>query len=483
MNAANPALATIVLGAFLGAALPGGVPPGGTPGVAGAPAVTPLPPALSRAPLTLPPPFAAQPPPRPWLAAAEVVGINLGVWAYVHYFSDMNYSYVSGETISDNLRDLWEWDHSRYFINFYHHPYHGYLYFNAGRANGLGFWGSSLAALGGSMWWEMFMEKNRPSWNDLITTTTGGIVYGEIGYRFSTRVRKPDAKGIDRIWREAIGALLDPVGAVNRLFKGRNDDLPSGPASRMAAIPLGGEVTLSGPVIARSADLEGTRAVPLASFTLDYGDQAGEGWSGKPYDAFTVRGRLRWGPDRPHMSLSIAGAVLGRAWGASGGFSHFAGLYQYYEYYGIGTLRLGGPSLAAGLTSRFAVSSKIRLATALRLGWLALGGADDFSTDPVGDRRTYNFGTGVMAVAEACVRIGRFECVTASWRHYGLHTFRLQVGTEAWDIFLGRVRAPVWRRLGLGVEFESCRRHFDFRDVEPGTRRLYEARAFASVQF
>ena len=475
----SPILTTIVLGAFLGVAFPGGPPPGAERLAAAAPP----PPASIGAPAKTPAPDPVRPRPRPWLAAAEVIGINIGVWAYVHYLSDMNYSYASWETIRDNFADSWEWDHSRYFINFYHHPYHGYLYFNAGRANALGFWGSSLAALGGSLWWEMFMEKNRPSFNDLITTTTGGIVYGEIGYRFSTRVRRPGAKGLERIWRETVGAVLDPVGGINRLLNGRNDSLPTAPASRLAAIPLHGEVALSGPVLARSAALEGVRAVPLASFALDYGGQAGEGWAAKPFDVFTVRGRLRWGPDRPHLSLSIAGAVLGRAWSGRGGGSHFAGLYDYYEYYGIGTLRLGGPSFAAGLTSAFRVSGKVRLTTAVRLGWLALGGADDFSTDPVGDRRTYNFGTGWMSVAEAGLRIGRHECASASWRHYGLRTFRVQVGTEAWDILLARLRVPAWRSFGFGAEFESCRRRFDFRDSEPGLRRLYETRAFVSLQF
>jgi hypothetical protein len=465
----SPILATIVLGAFLGVAFPGGSPPDAERLAVAAP----QPPASIAAP--------ARPRPRPWLAAAEVIGINIGVWAYVHYLLDMNYSYASWETIRDNFADSWEWDRSRYFINFYHHPYHGYLYFNAGRANALGFWGSSLAVLGGSLWWEMFMEKNRPSFNDLITTTTGGIVYGEIGYRFSTRVRRPGAKGLERIWREMAGAVLDPVGGINRLLNGRNDSLP--PASRTASIPLHGGISLSGPVMVRSPELEGVRAVPLVSFTLDYGDQAGRGWGGKPFDIFTVRGRLRWGPDRPHMSLSIAGVLLGRAWATRRGDSHFAGIYQYYEYYGIGTLRLGGPSFAAGLASGFPVSDKVQVAAALRLGWLALGGADDFPTDPVSDRRTYNFGTGWMSVAEAGLRIGRHEWASASWRHYGLRTFRIQVGTEAWDIFLARVGIPAWRSFGLGFEFESCRRRFDFRDVEPGVRRLYETRAFVSLQF
>ncbi|MCK7490882.1 MAG: DUF3943 domain-containing protein [Comamonadaceae bacterium] len=113
-------------------------------------AATPLPPArasIAGAPAaSAPAPASLQFHPKPLLAAGEVAGLNFGVWAFLHYFGNAHYSYISWETIRDNLRDGWEWDRSMYFVNFYHHPYHGYLYYSAGRANGLGFWGSSLCA-------------------------------------------------------------------------------------------------------------------------------------------------------------------------------------------------------------------------------------------------------------------------------------------------------------------------------------------------
>ena len=88
--------------------------------------VVPSPPASGAAKSAAPPP----PPPaslseRALTATAEVVGINFGVWAFLHYAGNADYSYISWETIRDNIRDGWEWDRSRYYVNFYHHPYHG----------------------------------------------------------------------------------------------------------------------------------------------------------------------------------------------------------------------------------------------------------------------------------------------------------------------------------------------------------------------
>ncbi len=97
------------------------------------------------------------------------------------------------------------------------------------------------------------MEKYRPSINDLITTTAGGIVYGEIGYRFSALVRKRGARGLERIWRETVGAVLDPVGGVNRLLNGRKDSDPGLPGSPTPAASSTASSSLTGPVVTRSA--------------------------------------------------------------------------------------------------------------------------------------------------------------------------------------------------------------------------------------
>ena len=454
-------------------------------------------PALPAAALIFPAPAPAVSPRhyrgKPLLAAAEVAGINFGVWAFLHYVGNAHYSYISWDTIRDNFRDGFEWDRSQYFVNFYHHPYHGYLYYNAGRANGLSYWGSALSAFGGSLMWEMIMEKYRPSINDLITTTAGGIVYGEMGYRFSALVRKRGARGLERIWREAVGTILDPVGGVNRLLNGRKDSDPGLPGSPDVGRILNGELFMTGPVVARSASLSGTKVAPLLGFTINYGDPAGTGWSGNPFDVFTLNGRLRWGPDRPHMSLFIHGALVGKQMAGHNSGSHFLGLYQHYEYYGIDTLRVCGTSFTGGWTSRFELDHKVRLTASGRLGWLVLGGTDDFESDPVdpvpgepAGRRNYNMATGITAAADFSIAGRGFEYVSATWRHY--HIFNLHVvgsrpGRESWNIIYAQARVPIWKKLGIGVAVEYCGRGYDLEGFPQGSRRVFESRAFAAWQF
>lgn len=451
------------------------------------PAVNPISPQATSqpAPEASPPAAPVKPRPHMFTAAAEVAGLNFGVWAFLHYVANSEYSYISSETMLDNLRDGWEWDRSRYFINFYHHPYHGYLYYSAGRANGLNYWASSVSALAGSFMWEMMMEDYRPSINDLITTTCGGIVYGEIGYRFSALVRKKNARGLGWVWREAVGTILDPVGGANRLFNGRRDSDPGLPGSPDAGRILNGELVVTGPVVARSAELTGTKAAPLLGFTLRYGDEAGTGWTGRPFDVFTVAGRLRWGPDRPHLSLFIHGALFGRAATGRAGRSHFVGLYQHYEYYGLDTMRVSGTSFTAGWSSRFTFRPKGRVEASARLGWLGLGASDDFLFEP-GERRSYNLATGLTAAADARLALRDFEYVSLAWRHYNLFDLNVigsRVGRETWDILQGQLELPVGAGFGAGIAAEFCSRRFHFRDFPSGHRDLFETRAFVSWQF
>ena len=405
-----------------------------------------------------------------------MAGLNFGVWAFLHYFGNAYYSYISWETIRDNIRDGWEWDRSRYFVNFYHHPYHGYLYYSAGRANGLDFWGSSVAALGGSFMWEMMMEKYRPSINDLITTTAGGIVFGEIGYRFSALVRKRDARGLGRIWREAVGAVLDPVGGANRLLNGRNDTYPGLPGSPDVGRILNGELMLTGPVVTRSAELTGTRAAPLLGFTLRYGDPAGTGWTGRPFDVFTVAGRLRWGPDRPHLSLFIHGALLGRTFA---GTQRRVALPRRLPALRILRTRYDARLrhvVHGRLVVALRVQAGVRLSTSARLGWLGLGASDDFYGIPGRTARLQPRHRRDGGRRRAVAAKG-FEYVTLIWRHYDLFDLDVigsRVGRETWDILQGQLEFPVWSRFGIGIEAEYCARRLrlqGFRAGQPEPRR------------
>ena len=106
---------------------------------------------------------------------ATVFGINMGVWIFDRYIQKGDFAYINGQTIKENFKHGFIWDNDRMGTNMFLHPYHGSLYYNAGRSNGYNYWQSGLYAFAGSFMWEMFMECEYPSTNDIIATRRNGV--------------------------------------------------------------------------------------------------------------------------------------------------------------------------------------------------------------------------------------------------------------------------------------------------------------------
>lgn len=99
------------------------------------------------------------------------------------------YSYITFKNFIDHQRfSAWDWDDNQFTTNHLDHPYHGQLYFNAFRSNGYNFYQSSIATFAGSYIWETAGETQAPSINDLVNTTYGGILLGEITHRISRNI-------------------------------------------------------------------------------------------------------------------------------------------------------------------------------------------------------------------------------------------------------------------------------------------------------
>ena len=140
-------------------------------------------------------------PRRPWKAALETFGLNMLVWSFDRYIVKEDWAYINGHTIKSNFKKGPVWDTDQFTTNLFSHPYHGSLYFNAARSNGMNFWQSAPFAAGGSLMWEFFMENEPPSINDMLATTFGGIELGEITYRLSDLFIDNRSSGAERVAR------------------------------------------------------------------------------------------------------------------------------------------------------------------------------------------------------------------------------------------------------------------------------------------
>ena len=109
-------------------------------------------------------------------ALAEITVVNAGVWAYNRYLRPgVGEGFKIGwGAWNENFENGFDWDPNNFSTNQFAHPYHGNLYFNAGRSNGYDYWSSMGFAFVGSFQWEFLGEARHPSINDWVNTSVGG---------------------------------------------------------------------------------------------------------------------------------------------------------------------------------------------------------------------------------------------------------------------------------------------------------------------
>ena len=418
---------------------------------------------------------------RPLVAAAEAAGVNVLIWMAAYVF-DAQHAFISHETMTDNFKYWFEWDPNHFRTNFFAHPFHGSLYFNAARSNGMSFWQSSLYSLGGSFMWETLMERHRPSFNDLIMTSTGGMFLGEALFRYSSLIWDEKARGFGRVWRGAVSALINPSGAVNRLFYGDQVSTASPPSGLSPTqSPLSGFITLGGQAWGQNADLQESKSGPSADFLLVYGSPFTGGQARKPFDYFPLEFTLRFSGNTAYGTIYGYGLLFGKELGGKSNQNHLLGLFQHYDYMRTETIELGGSSFCGGLVSRFQLSERAHLTLTPQLGWLVLGASNNEYV--LEDKRDYNYGTGVTAKLDSVLDLQKYGWLLFRWGHYTLFVLEGAKGTDRLNVLLGEYRIPVWRQIMLGVQYSHYRRSSDYRDYPDVQKFLYGFRAQVSYRF
>jgi len=152
--------------------------------------------------------------------AQEVVGINAVVWAYDKFILNVGWADISLRSIHENLKDGFDWDANSFLCNQFEHPYHGAMYYSAARINRLNFFESTIYTFFGSLTWELFWEANRPSTNDVIMTTFGGIILGETLFRIADLVLDESSRGYERAFRQFLAFLINPAFGY-KIFAGK----------------------------------------------------------------------------------------------------------------------------------------------------------------------------------------------------------------------------------------------------------------------
>ena len=123
--------------------------------------------------------------PQPLKALAYDLGINAAVLGWDYFVQDRPYARISKSVLKNNFRNGFVWDNDSFSGNQFSHPYHGSMFYNAARENGMSYAASLIYPLIGSATWELLCETNPPAMNDLLSTGIGGSAIGEVTHRTS----------------------------------------------------------------------------------------------------------------------------------------------------------------------------------------------------------------------------------------------------------------------------------------------------------
>lgn len=224
----------------------------------------------------------------PWIAAGEVIGVNLAILGFDNYVLKYGWAKVSMKSIKKNIKGPLIWDSDKLETNFFAHPYNGMLYYNAARSNGMSFFASIPYTFAGTLMWEEACELEAPAINDYISTTLGGVCIGEVTHRLADMVLDDGKKGTDRLMAEAMGFLIDPIRGMNRLLTGKAWHVRQGASCKhhdYRRFPVA--MSFSTGSRRMTDDVKQHATGGYVHFGIAYGD-ATDNSENKPYDYFTT---------------------------------------------------------------------------------------------------------------------------------------------------------------------------------------------------
>ena len=386
-----------------------------------------------------------------WIPALESFCFPAATTAFDRYALKADYAHISLSSWNYNIQKEWEWDSDGFGINFIGHPYSGSLTFNAGRANGYNFYQSSLFAVEGSLLYEYFGENTRPSMNDLINTSINGAFLGEILYRLSSNFLDDRTKGLERVSREILAGIIDPVRGLNRILQGKSFRVTNKEVYQKEPLNItiyGGFHIIND--AAKNAFLTGTTS-EMANVQLDYGNPF-ENRSRKPYDFFKLRTEFNVGVGKKVLDNITGYGLLTGKNVSVGKSSILFGIFQYYDYWNNLSFELGALAFGGGVFSKIPIGKSSVLYINAHLGVIPFAGNSRQVVTDTSQYRDYDFGDGLEAKLEATLNIGTYATASMIYYYYFMNTYVGVPGSNTISILKPRVTVRIYKRLSIGLE-------------------------------
>lgn len=371
---------------------------------------------------------------QPWRARTEVILTNVGVWAFNFFISQEDFAKITWSSVGGNFKHAFVWDNDKFSTNLFAHPYHGGLYFNAARCNGLSFWESVPYAFGGSLMWELFAERDPPSINDLIATTIGGIALGEMTNRLSLLVLDDSKVRGERVGREILSFIISPMRGLNRLITGEMWRYRSSYSTYhdYKRFPVQFSIGLGTRYLADKDHLFLGEHSPFLNLRLNYGRLFSA--QNEPYDYFSFNGVFNlWGNQPVIGEINLLAKLWGIRIDTKSDAEILFGFYQHFNYFDAEPVIDGrdhipykiseAASFGPGLVYRIPLANQYaELEQRVMASVILLGGS---STDYYNFiDRNYNLGSGYGLKSLTKISLHKYGQINFKLQYYNLFTWK-----------------------------------------------------------
>lgn len=383
--------------------------------------------------------------------ALELPALHVLVWGSTKSVG-MEFSNISADTMRQNIEGPWVWDNDNFWVNQIGHPYQGALPFMAARSAGLPFWAAAPYTVASSVAWELLMEAEPPSINDLITTSVGGIVFGEVLQRSARMLRDSSLPG----WLGGtLAFVLNPFDTVNEALLGPHYDESLRPEPFFARAYVG-----AGGGLAQSARTDGAGSVAaFAGLELLHGVPGDPRARFKyPLDHFEVQARVGYAHEL-ETNLSVRGLVLGKPFEV-GPVAGLGGLFAGYDFVEADpSLRLSTVTVGPGVSVRHAVKPGVALRSTLVVGGVPIGHTGHI--DDIVDERDFERGIGLQVTFDAHAVAAGIGRAGVRLRSALLDGSRFDDGFQRTHTLAAHAELLVGEMQGLGAELQLAANRSD----------------------
>lgn len=376
-----------------------------------------------------------------WGAATQTFGLNMAIWGFDRFIMKEDFAYINMHTIKKNLKGGFVWDNDQMGTNMFLHPYHGNLYYNSARSRGFNYWESGLFALGGSAMWELFMENEYPSINDIIATPIGGLSLGEVLYRTSDLVLDDRREGSHRFGRELAAFVIAPTRGLTRILNGDAWRRRSTTGKQFGVPDVSVEVSAGVRALELKGEILGKGVGAAMDVNIEYGDRFSDE-NEKPYDYFTFKSNLNIHSSQPMLSqLNIIGRLYVTELVDTKNDFLSLGFYQHFDYYDSDTISdVSGKipykfctpaSFGAGLIYQSKRIQNVGFNAFLHTNLVLLGGS--LSDHYVVDMRNYNLASGFSTKLGFNLTYKDWASLSWNYEAYRMFTWKGYPQDIDWD--------------------------------------------------